>query len=154
MASSRGCMSSSIPSVVLIKYIHFELKPWVKALYAACGWLAATKLNFVTSFTHPFTVFIIWASLNELTPIGDPKYFWPAVVIFSPVSLKISFACSNSSSLTTRLEIGGIYNISIIRAQLCNFFPPLTKFWQFIRRSCAIRVPQLFSYVANLMYER
>ena len=83
-----------MPGVVLMRYVHFVIKPCVSAAHAACGSAFATSERFSSLSTHE-DIFGATKSLRkESLPKAEPRFLWPVDVMRMSQSSKTSLAVS------------------------------------------------------------
>ena len=73
LVQCRDCMSD----IVLETKVHRLERPWVNALYAECGCVAARHL---TSSTQVHTLFLTYSSVKDLEPMAAPRQHFPAQI--------------------------------------------------------------------------
>ena len=71
--------------VVLVMKDHFEIRPWVKAAWAAVLAISESRHS---SLDQLATFPEMKSSMKDCVPIGDPSYALPSAVIETPVFSK------------------------------------------------------------------
>ena len=75
--------------VVLVIKDHFEIRPWVKVAWAACGWVLAMSDSKHSSLDQPLAFPETKSSMKDCVPIGEPRYALPSAVIDTRVFSKV-----------------------------------------------------------------
>ena len=88
---------------VLVRNVHFPIRPWVKATCAACGWLCATSASLDTCWTRG--EMMVNFSLKSLLPMAAPRRLFPSLVICTPVPLNSLLASSAAASFTINQDL-------------------------------------------------
>ena len=84
MVSSKGSNRSPIPGTVLARWVHFPIRPCVKAAKAAWGWLAAIVASFSICLVQSVTFEVTYHSVKDLEPRAAPRCLVPCRVIWMP----------------------------------------------------------------------
>ena len=94
IASSKNSKLSSICPVVLSRYLHLLMIPWVKAENAAWGWVFVIGVSSLSSAAQLLTLVCKNKSFMSSGPNKDPTYALPSVVTCTPLSVKMALVDS------------------------------------------------------------
>ena len=93
--------------IVLETKVHRLERPWVNALYAEFGCVAAIHARLLTSSTQVHTFFLTYSSAKDLEPMAAPRQHFPAQ-IETLVPANSCLAFSACSGLVTKNVFDGL----------------------------------------------